>query len=126
MSRERVLPTKRRAMTKARRLAVFTAFNGYCAVCGSETPLEEGEADHELSLFLGGADDVDNLVWKCQPCHSAKTHKHDAKAHAKVRRLIKKADPENRKSRRPIKSRGFQKDLVKGLDGIVRQKEKAR
>lgn len=126
MIRERVEPTKRRAMTKARRLAVFAAFNGYCAVCGSETPLEEGEADHELSLFLGGADDESNLIWKCQPCHSAKTHKHDAKAHAKVRRLIKKADPENRKSRRPIQSRGFQKDLVKGFDGIVRQKEKAR
>ena len=54
MIRERVESTKRRAMTKARRLAVFTASNGYCAVCGSETPLEEGEADHELSLFLGG------------------------------------------------------------------------
>lgn len=126
MIRERVPPTKRRAMTKARRLAVFTAFDGYCAVCGSETPLEEGEADHELSLFLGGADNETNLVWKCGTCHSAKTHKHDAKAHAKVRRLIKKADPENRKPRRPIQSRGFQKDLVKGFDGIVRKKEKAR
>ena len=119
MIRERVLPTKRRAMTKARRLAVFTAFDGYCAVCGSETPLEEGEADHELSLFLGGADDESNLIWKCQPCHSAKTHKHDAKAHAKVRRLIKKADPENRKPRRPIQSRGFQKDLSRRFDGSV-------
>ena len=119
MNRERVLPTKRRAMTKARRLAVFTAFDGYCAVCGSETPLEEGEADHELSLFLGGADDESNLIWKCQPCHSAKTHKHDAKAHAKVRRLIKKADPENRKSSRPIQSRGFDKRFRKTLRGEV-------
>lgn len=122
MNRDPVLPTKRRAMTKARRLAVFTAFDGHCAVCGSETELEDGEADHELSLFLGGADDATNLIWKCKPCHAAKTHKHDAKAHAKVRRLIKKADPESRKSRRPITSRGFQKDLVKGFDGKVRRK----
>ena len=37
-------------------------------------------------------------------------------------------EPVKRKVRksRPIQSRGFQKDLVKGFYGIVRQKEKAR
>ena len=35
-----------------------------------------------------------------------------------IKRKVKKS--------RPIQSRGFQKDLVKGFDGIVRQKEKSR
>lgn len=119
--REKVPPTPRRAMTPKRRVEVFTKSEGKCHRCGIKLHPGAWEADHELSLFLGGADDLTNLVALCVPCHRGEKTPADASRHGKLRRLILKNDPETRPAPkmksgpsnwpkgRKIASRGFQK-----------------
>jgi len=107
--REPVPATPRAVMTKARRLRIYMACNGRC-VCGVKVPMEGTTIDHALSLFKGGADTDDNLRFLCRACDKPKTAQ-DATDHAKLRRLIANEDPETRPvTKRPIRSRGFQKD----------------
>lgn len=107
MNREPIEPTKRRSMTKKRRLEVFMKSNGRCARCDCKLG-PDFEADHIISLFLGGADAIENLEALCYDCHRTKKTPADAKAHAKVRRIEKKADPMTRKPSR-MQSRPFPK-----------------
>jgi len=65
------------------------------------------EADHEISLFLGGADDITNLVALCYDCHRRLKTPADASKHGKVRRLIKREAGIKKPS--TMKSRPFQK-----------------
>lgn len=111
LSREPVEPTKRRAMTKKRRLEVFMKSNGRCARCDCKLG-PDFEADHIISLFLGGADEIENLEALCYACHRTEKTPADAKAHAKVRRIEKKADPLTRKPSR-LQSRVFDKPTEK-------------
>lgn len=47
------------------------------------------EADHEEALEEGGADELENVVTRCRPCHKAKTAEH-ATRRATLRRLLGK------------------------------------
>lgn len=105
MAREIVEPTKRRAMGKARRLRIYLSCEGRCYKCGVKVPLEGTVIEHPIQLWMGGSDDDADLRLICGPCDKPKTAK-DAAARAKVRSLIKKADPETRKPPR-MKGRGF-------------------
>ena len=52
---------------------VVAARQGWrCAGCGAL--LEAAfEVDHEVALFLGGEDAIENMHAKCVPCHREKT-----------------------------------------------------
>ena len=107
--RERPEPDKRRAMTPKRRAEVFEKCQGRCAGCGHKIkPGEPWEADHEISLFSGGKDDLSNLVVRCVPCHRGEKTPQDAKVHAKIRRIHKRIDG-TEKPKKKIHNRGFDK-----------------
>jgi 5-methylcytosine-specific restriction endonuclease McrA len=110
MSREPVQPTPRKAMTPKRRAEAFLACAGRCNACG-EKITGPYEVDHRVSLFFGGSEDLSNLECLHPACHRAKTIG-EAPRNAKVRRIIKSADPDTRKPSR-MKSRPFGKSARK-------------
>jgi len=117
MARDPVLPTPRRAMTPKRRLEALLRSNGRCARCKVKLG-EEFEVDHPITLFLGGPDDASNTVALCVPCHRGEKTPADAKAHAKVRRILAREEG-TRRPRKAIPSRGFDKTKRKRMDGTV-------
>jgi 5-methylcytosine-specific restriction endonuclease McrA len=50
---------------------VFARDEGRCCDCGKYDP--KWEMDHDLALWRGGADDIDNCVTRCRHCHLRKT-----------------------------------------------------
>jgi len=120
MTRQPQEATPRKAMTDARRAKIFLAHKGRCADCGVKITRGQDayQIDHPTQLWMGGPDEDDVCRLLCQPCYKAKNAK-DATDRAKVKRLIRDADPEQRKSRRPLKSRGFDKTKSKRMDGTV-------
>lgn len=111
--------TPRKSMHKSRRERILTAQGGVCRYpgCGVTVGLE---LDHIVCLELGGADEDWNVQLLCEPHHKAKT-KVDAKLIAKARR-IRKTEAGEKKSKRPIQSRGFG-DMSRGFDGVVKPKK---
>lgn len=79
--------TKRRPMTKARRVRIFDAAQGVCHLCGQ--PIQTGEAweaEHVIALECGGSDDDANMRPAHKACHKAKTAA-DAATGAKLTRI---------------------------------------
>lgn len=112
-------PTTRRAMTPKRKREVLEDYGKACEDCGASLT-SKVEYDHRIQLWLGGPDARANLRPLCIPCHKAKTAD-DATVRAKVKRIIRDADPETRKrSKRPIISAPFQTNLTRGFDGKTR------
>lgn len=111
LRRETVEPTKRRAMTDARRDRIFKAKGRKCYICGDERgPFD---IEHPVPLALGGSDDDADLFPVCAPdspsgCHKIKT-KLDISSIAKAKRLARREAGEAPPSRNPIKSAGFAK-----------------
>lgn len=105
--KEIIQATPRRAMTKARRRRIWEAAEGRCFMCSKPVPESWTVLDHEIQLWMGGRDDDSNLRPLCTTCDKMKTAA-DATKRAKVRRLIQKADPANRKPSK-MKSRPFPK-----------------
>lgn len=91
---------------------------GCCFTFGCDGKPEIGE--HFTPVALGNDQKPDCLL--CKPCADAKTKK-DMGRIAKVKRLQKKAAGETKK-KRPIQSRGFQKDVRKKMDGTVVSRER--
>ena len=94
-------PTKRRKMTKAKRVAVFLSANGICHIC--KTQIRDGEkweVSHPDPLNLGGADDETNMRPAHKRCHVTQT-KTDKADIAKRNKSIDRnhAKPERRQSR---------------------------
>ena len=116
MIREQVVATPRGAMTKARRLRIYLRCNGRC-VCGVKVPMENTVIDHPITLWMGGPDEDDQLVYLCGPCDKIKTAK-DAGDRAKVKRIIARENG-TRRERQPIKSAGFNTRLRKKFNGTV-------
>lgn len=83
-----VAPTKRRPMTKARRVRLFLEADGVCCLC--EQRIRDGEAwtiEHLIALSLGGKDTDEN----CRPAHERCRRvkdKQDAAAKAKRDRIV--------------------------------------
>jgi len=129
VTREPVPPTPRKAMTPARRFAVWDRYQGRCAepTCAVAVPLKGTTIDHIIALELGGADDFDNLQPLCPACDRIKTAQ-DAGLIAKLRRLLRRQDG-TRRERREINSAPFPTHITRGVDGRVRPriaKESAR
>lgn len=103
-------------MTPARRKRVLDAHDHVCAYPGCEET-KGLEIDHIICLALGGKDEDWNLEPLCYLHHKAKT-KLDVKMIARAKRLIRKADPENKKPSQ-IQSRGFDKTRTKKFNGTV-------
>ena len=119
-SLEPVEATERRPMTEARRARIFLAHKGKCADCGVKITRgrDAYQIDHPVQLWMGGPDEDAVCRLLCMDCVTPKNAK-DATERAKVKRLIENEDPEQRKSKRPMKSRGFDKTKSKRMDGAV-------
>lgn len=100
---------------------MYEAQDGLCG-CGCSEPMDMADVqiDHLVSLFLGGAHDPSNWVAKKSAHHRTKSAA-EAAVHAKVKRLIRKADPETRKPP-TMRSRGFEKSLRKRMSGKVEKR----
>jgi 5-methylcytosine-specific restriction endonuclease McrA len=111
--------TPRRSMTQKRRAEVFLACAGRCARCDVKLT-GAWEADHRVQLWMGGADDLTNIEALCLPCHRGAKTPADATARAKVKRIIRNSSPETRtRSKRPIRSRGFDKTKTRKFNGEI-------
>ena len=125
MTREAVPATPRRAMTPARRKAVLSQSEGSCGICLNPI-VGPWIADHIIPLELSGPDTLENLWPLCPACDKDK-FKRDMKAIAKMRRLqaqAKKKPPEpTQRTKRQIRSRGFDKSVKRTFDGRVLRRE---
>lgn len=103
VARELLDGTPRKAMTPARRKAVYAAYDGRCAGC-DDVLAGPYQIDHIIPLALGGADEFHNLAALCVSCHRGKTAS-DLRRIAKAKRqaaLLGERAP----AKRPILSRG--------------------
>jgi hypothetical protein len=106
LEREPVEATPRKKITRHQRAVVFARQGGRCDGCGCKL-FRPFIVDHVIQLWMGGADDVSNMHALCRACDAPKTAG-DATNRAKVKRLIRDADPETRKqAKRQIHSGGF-------------------
>jgi hypothetical protein len=116
---------ERRAMTPARKAAIWKAWDGKCWFCRQPVPTDgpEVEYDHVTHLWLAGSDaDEDIGPIHTRPCHKIKTAA-DAKSRAKVKRLWRKHY--GPKGDSTLQGQGFDKRLTKKFDGsTVRRKSK--
>ena len=124
--------TPRRYPTPREKAAIIARQGGICACgCGGALDGQKIEFDHELDLWTHGDNSTENFRALLKvPCHKAKTAK-DAKARAKSKRIIAKADPVARAARQAkkakIRSRGFDKTKRRKMDGTVaKQNGKAK
>lgn len=78
--------TARHRWTKAERAEIGSRSDGRCVDCGDVDGPHEIE--HDIPLWLGGTDTVDNAVLRCVACHKPKT-KAEAKQRAKIGRLAR-------------------------------------
>lgn len=93
------------------RLRVFEAFGGKCALTGRK--IQAGmpwDLDHRVPLILGGRHAEDNLQPVLKDAHREKT-KADVAAKSKADRIRAKHLGVWPRSKRPLKSRGFQKSV---------------
>lgn len=61
--------TKRKQLTKAQRQQIWQKLNGHCAYCGCELPIDKMAVDHVISLHIGGADKMENMLPSCRSCN---------------------------------------------------------
>jgi len=84
------------------------------------------EFDHILADTLGGKPTLDNCAHLSKPCHLIKTAT-DQKYRAKRNRHAVRDDRLKTRTKatgkKKIASRGFDKRLTKGFDGIVRERK---
>jgi hypothetical protein len=110
-SGEPVEATPRLSMTPARRRRVLARQGDRCAAKGCNEPWTE--IDHIIALGLGGPETDDAIEGLCKAHHAEKTRR-DNWSIKKAARLRRDASPETRrKSPRPLRSRGFQKDPLR-------------
>lgn len=121
---------KRPAITPQMRLSVFRDYGAValCQICGSTQRIADMEIDHHLALIDGGDHYVTNLRPLCTQCHRPKSaieHKNNAKAKrlAKAREELKAVlSGEKQKTLGSIRSRGFDKQWRKRMNGQVEKR----
>ena len=88
MTVQYIAPTKRRSMSKARRVRIFLSRNGICCICTRQ--IRQGEAwiiEHPDAVALGGSDNDEDLHPAHEKCRRVKD-KDDAAKIAKRNRII--------------------------------------
>lgn len=88
MSVQYIAPTKRRSMSKARRVRIFLRDNGVCCICSRQ--IRHGEPwiiEHPDPVALGGSDDDEHLHPAHEKCRRVKD-KEDIARIAKRNRII--------------------------------------
>ena len=89
------------------KLRIVDRQGGQCVACGVRFgPKAKAEFDHVIALRDKGENREANLQAICQPCHKTKTAS-EAGPRAKADRLRAKHTGTWPKSKRPLKSRGF-------------------
>lgn len=103
----RLVPTPRKGFTPKQRQSVYDKGEGCCVHCGRNVGLKF-EIDHRVSLFRGGAHDLENWELCCPDCHLEKTRV-EAGGNASIRRIervILEGKPPSRLQGRGFNSRG--------------------
>ena len=115
--------TVRRATSPKVRNQVVERQGGRCAHCGS--PLDcDCQIDHDIPLWCGGSNDIDNLQALDPACHKIK-NRHEATIRAKVKRVKAKHEGTYPPPRHPLRSRNRlgSRDWLKKVDGTVIRRE---
>lgn len=60
------------SIPKKIRELVYAKCNGHCAYCGREIAYRDMQVDHIKAQYLGGTDDIDNLLPSCRSCNFRK------------------------------------------------------
>lgn len=113
-SRDPVEIEERVPLTKAQRRAFLEAQRRLCG-CGCGAPLVDGEIidEHVTPLWRGGTNALSNRALWTAECSAEKTAR-EATQRGKVKRIQRQANPETRrKSPRPLKGRGFDRDPLR-------------
>lgn len=79
----------RREFSKAIKRAAFERAAGHCEQCGTPLRNKPVEYDHATADFMGGANDLGNIVVLCAACHKAKTSQ-DRPMLDRARRIVDK------------------------------------
>lgn len=112
----------RQEFTAKTKKAALERSNGLCEASGPfyNRPWDNAcakvmakvEYDHFILASEGGDASLDNCRAVCPECHSWKTRHIDTPKAAKIKRIRRKAGPvEDRKVKRKIPSRGFQRKV---------------
>ena len=62
----------RNSISKQIRQQVHEKYCGRCAYCGEEIQYKDMQVDHLVSLYQGGADEVENMMPACRSCNHYK------------------------------------------------------
>lgn len=90
------------------RLRIFEREGGRCWITGRKIlPGDQWDLDHKIALINGGRHAEDNLFPALRAAHRAKTGE-DVKIKSKLARIRAKHLGQWPKSKRPLKSRGFE------------------
>lgn len=104
------VPDKRRGMHEARKRRIWERDGGLCWRCHEPVPMDGPEVtyDHRIGLWIT-LSDADESISPSHTftCDKVKTAA-DQTTIAKIKRIIRKADPETRKPSQ-MRSRGFAK-----------------
>lgn len=94
---------KRRRISAKERLAIFTASDGVCHICGGKIDggRERWDVEHVIPLNLGGEDGGDNLKPAHPACHAGKS-KIDARNAAKAKRMRQRTSGVHRQPRQRL------------------------
>lgn len=60
------------AISKRTRDIVYNKYDGHCGYCGKEIAYKDMQVDHIFPRYLGGTDDVNNLLPSCRSCNFRK------------------------------------------------------
>lgn len=100
----------RKEFTASVKLEAWERCGGFCADCLTKI-IGRPEYDHIIPDALGGEPTLDNCQVLCSKCHRLKTSERDVPRIAKTKRQKRKALNAWPKTKRPLRSRGFQKPM---------------
>ena len=109
MNREPVFIHPRKSFSAKDRLRIFTRDKGICGLSGVKIKAGEPyEIEHRIALALGGTNDDENLYPALVEPHKGKT-RNDKGVIAKCKRIEARLNG-TRRERKPIPSRGFDRN----------------
>ena len=65
--------SRRKAIPKKIRIALYEKYNHKCAYCGCDLEYKDMQVDHATPLRIGGSDDVSNYMPACRSCNHYKS-----------------------------------------------------